>query len=189
MIYVNGDVSVSGPSSGAAVQNNSMLTLTADGDITQTGNLTYATKPVTTSGTPIDSLVSLPASASYQVLGLYTANGEVIFTPSSGNTLETDASIAVISSSPSCGSNCGKIATGKSFNTWTNIGGRAENSINSVGFSTGNVYFDQRFKQWKFAPPWFPQTAIGQNDLTNVLTTNQTYSVQRVQWYSSTGGQ
>lgn len=189
MVYVNGSVSISGPSSGAAVQNNSMLTVTANGNITQTGNLLYATEPVTTSGSSIDSLVSLPASASYQVLGLYTANGEVIFSPS-GNTLETDASIAVISSSGSCGSNCGKIATGNNFNTWTNVGGRAENSINSVGFSTGNVYFDQRFKQWSnFAPPWFPQTAIGQQDLTNVLTTNQTYKVQRVQWYSSTGGQ
>jgi hypothetical protein len=189
MVYVNGDVSISGPSSGAAVQNNAMLTVTANGDITQTGNLLYATEPVTTSGSSLDSLVSLPSNAKYQVLGLFTANGEVIFTPS-GNTLETDASIAVISSSGSCGSNCGKIATGNNFNTWTNVGGRAENSINSVGFNTGNVYFDQRFKQWSnFAPPWFPQTAIGQNDLTNVLVTNQTYSVQRVQWYSSTGGQ
>ena len=190
MIYVDGPVSISGPSSGAAVQNNAMLTVTANGNITQTGNLLYATEPVTTSGSSLDSLVSLPTSASYQVLGLFTANGEFVMTPSSGSTLETDASIAVISSSTSCGSNCGKIATGTNFNTWTNVGGRAENSINSVGFNTGNVYFDQRFKQWSnFAPPWFPQTAIGQKDLTNVLTTNQTYKVQRVQWYSSTGGQ
>ncbi len=189
MIYVDGSATITGPSSGAAVQNNSMLTVTANGNITQTGNLLYSTEPVTTSGSSLDSLKSLPTSAMYQVLGLFTANGEVVFTPSTSN-LETDASIAVISSSSSCGSSCGKIATGTNFNTWTNVGGRAENSINSVGFSTGNVYFDQRYKQWNnFAPPWFPQTAIGENDLTNVLTTNQTFSVQRVQWYSSTGGQ
>jgi hypothetical protein len=189
MIYVDGSTTITGPSSGAAVQNNSMLTVTANGNITQTGNLLYSTEPVTTSGSSLDSLKTLPTSAMYQVLGLFTANGEVVFTPSTSN-LETDASIAVISSSSSCGSSCGKIATGTNFNTWTNVGGRAENSINSVGFSTGNVYFDQRYKQWNnFAPPWFPQTAIGENDLTNVLTTNQTFSVQRVQWYSSTGGQ
>ncbi len=189
MIYVDGAPTITGPSSGAAVQNNSMLTVTANGSITQTGNLLYATEPVTTSGSSLDTLNTLASSAKYQVLGLFTANGEVIFSPSTSN-LETDASIAVISSSSSCGSSCGKIATGNNFNTWTNVGGRAENSINSVGFSTGNVYFDQRYKQWaNFAPPWFPQTAIGQEDLTNVLTTSETFSVQRVQWYSSTGGQ
>jgi hypothetical protein len=192
MIYVDGSVSISGPSSGAAVQNNSMLTVTANGNLTQTGNLLYATEPVTTSGSSLDSLVSLPSNAMYQVLGLYTSVGEFVLAPT-GNTLETDASIAMVSSSGSCGSNCGHIESTIPFSTWTVVGGRAENSIHTVDFNTGNTYFDQRFvnKQYPgFAPPWFPQTAVNQGDITApTAVTSQIYTVKHVQWYSSTGGQ
>jgi len=194
MVYVDGSTNITGPSSGAAVQNNSMLSVVANGSIQQTGNLTYATEPVTTSGSNLDSLVSLPSNASYQVLGLYTANGEFQLNPSSnGANLETDASIAVISGNSNCmpSNGCGAIATpGNGVGTWTNVGGRSENSINGVSIKTGNVYYDQRFTSWKsFGPPWFPQTSIATQDITQTQTTTEWPTVQRVQWYSSTGGQ
>ncbi len=194
MIYVDGSTNITGPSSGAAVQNNSMMTVVANGNIQQTGNLTYATEPVTTSGSNIDSLATLPANASYQVLGLYTASGEFQLNPSSnGGNIETDAAIAVISGSSSCtrSNNCGMIATpGNSVGTWTNVGGRSENYINGVSINTGNVYYDQRFATWNsFGPPWFPETVIATQDVTLHQTTASYPTVQRVQWYSSSGGQ
>jgi len=194
MIYVDGSTNVTGPSSGAAVQNNSMLSIVANGNIQQTGNLTYATAPVTTSGSTVDQLNTLPANASYQVLGLYTSVGEFQMNPpNNGGNLETDAAIAVISGASTCtpSNNCGMIATpGNGVGTWTNVGGRSENSINGVSINTGNVYYDKRFTSYKsFGPPWFPQTVIATQDLTNVQVTNEYPNVQRVQWYTSTGGQ
>lgn len=203
MIYVDGSTNVSGPSSGAAVQNNAMLTVTANGNIQQTGNLTYATEPVTTtqnqvvsgsspaccSGDPIDTLIPSVTNMN-QVLGLFTTAGEFQLNPTSnGGNLETDGSIASISSS--CTSSCGMIATpGNSVGTWTNIGGRVENSINGVSINTGNVFFDQRFTaRTNFAPPWFPQTSISAADITGTSSTSTTITQQRVTWATSTGGQ
>jgi hypothetical protein len=115
MIYVDDNVSISGPSSGAAIQNNSMVTLTANGNITQTGNLIYATEPVTTTqnqvvnsnccnGDPVDTLIPAYQNMN-QVLGLFTANGQFqLQAPSNSANMETDASIAMISQTPT-GSN------------------------------------------------------------------------------------
>jgi len=205
MVYVNGDVNISGPSSGAAIQNNSMVTLTANGNIQQTGNLLYATKPVTTSanqvvdstccnGDPVDTLIPSVENQN-QVLGLFTATGQFQLNPTSnGANLETDASIAAISSTQvSCGSGCtsGMIATpGNSVGTWTNIGGRVENSINGVSISTGNVYYDRRFTaRSNFAPPWFPQTQIAAGDIIGGNGATTIITPQRVQWVSASGGQ
>jgi hypothetical protein len=210
MVYVNGSASITGPSSGAAVQNNTMLSVTANGNIQQTGNLTYATEPVTTSqnqsvsyattsccnGQAADSLIPLPSTASNQVLGLFTSNGQFQLNPSAGNNanIETDASIAMISQTQrSCGTNCmtGEFATpGNSVGTWTNIGGRVENSINGVEINTGNVYFDRRFTaRTNFAPPWFPATTIAAGDISSSNHATITPTTQRIQWVSTTGGQ
>jgi hypothetical protein len=208
MIYVNGDVSVTGPSSGAAIQNNSMVTLTAQGNIQQTGNLLYATEPVTTSanqvvsgsspaccnGDPVDTLIPQYQNMN-QVLGLFTATGQFQLNPSSnGANIETDASVAAIASTQvSCGSGCtsGMIATpGNSVGTWTNVGGRVESSINGVNINTGNVFYDRRFTaRTNFAPPWFPQTSIAAGDITGGSAANTYITPSRTQWVSNTGGQ
>ena len=214
-IYVDGNVSVTGPSSGAAVQNNSMVAVTANGNITQTGNLLYAEEPVTTSanqvvtnsspaccsGDPMDTVIPgyTNNQSMNQVLGLYTAVGQFQLSPSSSNAnIETDGTIAAITASPTgCtnGAGCsnGDIATpGNSVKTWTNVGGRSESSINTVSISTGNVYYDQRFKtRGNFAPPFFPQTTILAQDVTGASTTAPVVNItqQRVQWVNQTGGQ
>jgi hypothetical protein len=208
MIYVDGTATVTGPTSGAAVQNNSMITLTANGNLQQTGNLLYATEPVTTvanqvvagsspaccSGDPVDTLIP-SATNMNQVLGLYTATGQFQLMPASnGGNLETDGSVAAISSTPvSCGSGCtsGMIATpGNNVGTWTNVGGRVENSINSVNINTGNVFYDRRFTARPgFAPPWFPQTSIAAGDIVAGNGATTIISPQRVQWVSTSGGQ
>jgi len=201
MIYVDGSVSVSGPSSGAAIQNNSMVTLTANGNITQTGNLTYATEPVTTSAsgsTPADSLIAANENMN-QVLGLYTDVGQFqLKAPSSGANMETDGTVAMISTNLtgcSNGVDCsnGDIATVGSYSvgTWTLIGGKAESDVNGVSMSKSNIYYDQRFKvRNNFAPPWFPQTTILAQDVVTSSKVPLVYiTPQRTQWVNQTGGQ
>lgn len=185
MIYVDDSVSISGPSSGAAIQNNSMVNLTANGNITQTGNILYAKEPVTTSanqvisgsspaccnGDPADTLI--PGNQNMnQVLGIFTATGNFILSPtSSGSNIETDASVAMISQAGVTNSSIGHLQTGNSVGTWTNIGGRMENRAASVSMSSSNVYFDRRFQaRVGFAPPWFPSTSVSTNMLTNTIT-------------------
>jgi hypothetical protein len=204
MVYVDGNLNITGPSGGGyAVQNNTMITVTAAGNIQQTGNLTYATEPVTTTqnqvisgsnpaccnGDPVDTLIPQYQNMN-QVLGLFTAGGEFQLNPTTnGANLETDASIAAISANPTGSS--GMIATpGHSVGTWTNIGGRIENSINGVEIQTGNVYFDRRFTaRPNFAPPWFPSTTVSMADLSQTVNANVTVTPQRVQWVTTSGGQ
>ena len=71
MLYVDGNInSLSGPSSGPAIQNTSALTITSADNITITGNITYATEPVTLNSS--DTLIS--GNNNGQVLGIFTAN-------------------------------------------------------------------------------------------------------------------
>ena len=183
MLYVDGSInSLSGPSSGAAIQNGSAVTVDAGNgnNMTITGNITYANEPVTMTqnqipGTPADTLI--PANNSGQVLGLFTAGGNIqMSVPTSGQNLEIDASIATIVS----GGSGGLVNTGNSINTLTIVGGRIQNTIQNIGATTRNVWFDQRFAQGGFAPPWFPSTNITPVN-TNAVT-NVTSSVQRTQW-------
>jgi hypothetical protein len=203
MIYVDGDVSISGPSSGAAIQNNSMVNLTSSGNITQTGNITYATEPVTTSanqkitgsnpacctGDPADTLIPQYENMN-QALGIFAANGNFILSPTtSGSNIETDASIAIISQAGESNSNIGHLETGNSVGVWTNIGGRMENRAASVSMSSSNVYFDRRFQaRTNFAPPWFPSSTVTTNMLTNTITaSSQANPPSRTSWQYQAG--
>lgn len=164
MLFVNGNItSLSGPGQGqAAIQNGTALSVVAGGNnsVTVTGDILYKTEPVTmtgspTSNPPIDQLV--PANNTGQVLGIFTAGGNVNLanTQSNGN-LEIDASIATISATGS-----GAIVnTGNSINTLTIVGGRIQNTIQNIGATTRNVLFDRRFLSGGFAPPWFPSTTV-----------------------------
>jgi len=195
MVYVDGNIGsgsngLTGPSSGSAVQNNAELTVTANGNINITGNITYATEPVTTtqnqsvsyattsccSGDAADFLIPLPTSASTQVLGIYTANGNVNLNNqnSSGN-LEIDASIAAFSTSGSGG----LVNTGNAIGTLNIVGGRIQSTIQDINTTTRNVYFDRRFANGSFGPPWFPTTTVTP---TSSSTTTTTVKVQRLQW-------
>jgi hypothetical protein len=183
MLYVDGSInSLSGPSSGAAIPNGSAMTIDAGNgnDMTITGNITYANEPVTLTqnqipGTPADTLIS--GNNYGQVLGLFTAGGNVqLAVPTNNQNLEIDASIATIVS----GGSGGLVNNGNSINTLTIVGGRIQNTIQSIGATTRDVFFDQRFAQGGFAPPWFPSTTVSPTN-TNAVT-NVTSSVQRTQW-------
>jgi hypothetical protein len=201
IVYVNGAISascsdggnctggISGPSQGqAGIQDYNALTIVANGEIDITGDLIYNTEPVTTSanqvvpgtnpaccnGSPADTLI--PGHDNGQVFGLFTANGNIVFSSNySNNNLEVDGSMAAIAT----GQNWG-FGTNGSISTLTNVGGRIENQAHTVSINTFNIYFDRRFvSNSKFFPPWFPSTTTTNSGPT---TTSSTASAQRVQW-------
>jgi Tfp pilus assembly protein PilX len=181
MLYVNGNVnSLSGPGEGIpAVNDGIAATVTAAGNVTVTGDILYKTPPVTTTqnqipGTPSDTLI--PGNNKGQVLGIFTASGDVQMNNSqaSGN-LEIDASIAMISQ----GGTGGWINVGPHINTITLIGGRIANQAKSGNTTTRNLYFDRRFSQGGFAPPWYPSTTITAGNQSSATLTS---TVQRVKW-------
>lgn len=184
MVYVDGNIdSLSGPASGgAAIANGSAMTIDAGNgnNMTITGNITYASEPVTLTqnqigSEPADTLI--PANNYGQVLGLFTAGGNInLSVPSSNQNLEIDASLATIVQ----GGGGGLVNTGNSINTLTIVGGRIQNTIQNIGATTRDVWFDQRFAQGGFAPPWFPSTTITPTN-TNAIS-NVTSTVQRTQW-------
>ena len=188
MLYDNGNITgLSGPSQGvAAIQDGNALTVTANGDITVTGDILYKTEPVTLTqnqipGQPADTLI--PNSNNGQSLGIFTANGNVNMsnTQANGN-LEIDASIATLCASGggcTASSSGGLVNTGASINTLNIVGGRIQNNIMNIGATTRNVYFDRRYAAGGFSPPWFPSTTVGAGTL---VPSGVTYVANRVQW-------
>jgi Tfp pilus assembly protein PilX len=179
MLYDTGTItSLSGTGQGVAgVNNYEAITVVADGNVDITGDLLYAAEPVTTTATkttPVDTLI--PANNTGQVLGIFTANGNIELSSSYSNSnLEIDASMAAITQNGSYG-----FGTPGSLNTVTNVGGRIENQANGVNINTMNVYYDRRFSSNSgFAPPWFPSTTI---TATGATTTTTTMSATRSQW-------
>lgn len=198
MLYVDGSIGsssgstgLSGPesssggtvaSSGAAIQNNSEITITAAGDVNITGDITYATEPITMPG---DALVSLPTNASTQVLGIFTATGEVNLNNQQNNNcgsnecLEIDAAVAAISA----GATNGIQNVGNAINTLNIVGGRIQSSIQNINTTTRNVYFDRRFLQGSFGPPWFPSTTLTPGGVSGATATAKVF---RLQWTNNT---
>jgi len=183
LLYVNGKITgLTGPGQGqAGIQDGAQVTVAANGDIDITGDLIYAHEPVTLNTS--DSLIS--GNDFNQVLGIFTANGNIVLdSPYSNNNLETDASMAAINSSCSSSSSCGFGTTSSGVNVWTVVGGRIESYAHGVNISQGNTYFDRRFtSKAGFAPPFFPSTTLPQVDIINAMAPAVTVSQpQRLTW-------
>ncbi len=193
MMYVNGSITaLSGPGQGvAAVQDSNAITITAASDVAVTGDILYKTPPVTLTqnqipNSPADTLI--PGNNKGQALGVFTANGDIQLNNLQANgNLEIDASLASICApGGGGGANCGQgglVNTGASINTLNIVGGRIQNQIKNIGATTRNVFFDRRFAQNGFAPPWFPSTTVAAG---NVGAGTVTATVQRVQWLNQT---
>jgi Tfp pilus assembly protein PilX len=185
MVYVDGTMTFHGPGEGiGAIQDNAMITLTANGDVIATGDVIYKTEPVTI---PQDTLI--PAAANMnQVLGIFTANGNFITQDTQADqNIEIDGTIATISAAESA-NNCasgkgGQLSYGH-INTINNVGGMAQSCIYAADVNAENTWFDRRFTaRPNFAPPWFPSTTITSG---GALPTNTTAPrAQRVQWLST----
>jgi hypothetical protein len=100
------------------------------------------------------------------VLGIFTPGGNVnLAMANSGGNLEIDASIATILS----GGSGAIVNTGNAINQLTIVGGRIQNTIQNIDTTTRNIFFDRRFSQGNFAPPWFPSTTITSNGVVNAV--------------------
>ena len=191
MLYVNGSItSLSGPGQGQpAIQDASSVTVTAANNVTITGDILYKTEPVTLTqnqipNTPADTLI--PGNNNGQALGIFTANGDIQLNNSQANgNLEIDASLATICATGTggCTGNGGLVNTGNSINTLTIVGGRIQNQIKNINTTTRNVYFDRRFAQGGFSPPWFPSTTVSLGTVTGGAVTAV---AQRIQWINQT---
>jgi len=168
LVYVNGDLtSLSG-----TVQNDMGITMTASTGVSITGDLTYASAPVTI---PADTLIS---NSNAGVLGVYTTGNISLYPDSRGN-LTVDASLAALSGNTGSSATSGFETPGGSIGTWTIVGGRAEDQAHGVSISQGNTYYDRRFAN-NFGPPWFP-TAVPQAGTAAVPSSSQV-SVIRTSW-------
>ena len=196
MLYVDGQItSLSGPGEGvAAVNDGNAVTITAAGNVYITGDIRYKSQPVTTTqndpranppgcqgsacNTPADTLI--PGNDTKQALGIYTANGDIVLNnkQSSGN-LEIDASVAAIAN----GGSGGLVNNGNAINQLTIIGGRIQNNIKNINTTTRNVFFDRRYLQSTFAPPWFPSTTVTPAGLDSG---KPKVTFQRTEWVNKT---
>lgn len=185
MLYVNGSISaLSGPGEGVpAIQNGSELTITAAQNVTITGDILYTTEPVTTAqnqipGMPPDTLI--PGNDTRQALGIFTATGDIQLNDlQADKNLEIDGSLATISQNGTGG----LTNIGAQINQLTIVGGRIQNNIKNINTKTRNVFFDRRYAQGGFAPPWFPSTSL---TLGGITSASATTTVQRVQWVNQT---
>jgi hypothetical protein len=184
MVYVDGTVTVHGPGEGlGAVQDNAMISITANGDIIATGDVLYKTEPVSI---PQDTLIP-SATNMNQVLGLFTATGNFITQDTQADqNIEVDASIATISAADvanNCASGKGGQLSYGHINTFNNVGGMAQSCIYAADVNTENTWFDRRFTaRPNFAPPWFPSTTVTTG---GPLPVNSQLQIQRVQWLST----
>lgn len=164
MLYVNGQVT----GLNGTVQNNVGLTIAAASNVSITGDLTYLQSPVSV---PADVLNT---STNAGVLGIFTTGNINLYPDSTGN-LTVNASLAAIGSGTS-----GFATPGGAINTWTIVGGRAEDQAHGVSISSGNTYYDRRFAN-NFGPPWFP-TAVPQPGQAGIPAGPVTMTVTRLSW-------
>jgi len=173
LLYTTGAVtSLSGQ-----VQDDTALTITAAGDVTITGNLTYKTLPV--NRTTDDTLI--PGNDKGQALGIFTNTGNIQLDLASAGDLEIDASLATISASPQNGKG-GLTSIGANINNLIIVGGRIHNNIFSANVASRNVYFDKRFGA-NLVPPFFPAT---KREEKNDPSGKPTASFNRTHWVNQT---
>lgn len=163
----------------AGLASGTRLTVTAQGDITVTGDLTYASPVVDSQGLPVTNY-----NAIQNVLGLFTNNGNVNLAPNpyynsdSALSLQVHAAIVAFNSdvSDDGGGIDGSITyTGNSLSStdkWTLVGSRVQAKINNIGYATRNIFFDQRFSGGGFRPPFFPGTTytLGTTSVPGVIS-------------------
>ena len=129
--------------------------------------------------TPPDTLI--PANNFGQTLGIYTSNGNINLANAQANgNLQIDASLATIVA----GGSGGLVNTGSAINTLAIVGGRIQNTIQNINATTRNVWFDRRYAQGGFAPPWFPSTTVTAS--TTFTSPTPVVTANRTSWVNTT---
>jgi hypothetical protein len=188
-LFVNGNISsLHGPAgvgsgssrtTGPAIADKTGVTITSTGDITITGDLKYQQTVVNTDGT-----LATNGMSATNVLGIFTNSGRVNLTPSSTYTtqnynLTLDAAIATFDEA-ALNANPSDTTGGIYFNCSCSLnsssrltlrGSRIQSAILYIGYGGSgagqrNVFFDPRFANGAFAPPFFPVTQLANNSST-----------------------
>jgi hypothetical protein len=72
---------------------------------------------------------------------------------------------------------------GKTINTLLIVGGRIQNDIKNINLTTRNVFFDRRFAQNNFSPPWYPSATLA---TTAPMLAQYVPTVQLLKWINNT---
>lgn len=200
-LFVNGAITslrggVEGSTKVPALAPSTALTITAQRDITITGDLKYKDTVVDALGDPVANY-----NDRKNVLGIFTNDGNVELNPNSsyisGSGLSLEIHAAVVAFNKNTSNDGGGIEgsivfTGdtdnlKSTDKWTLVGSRVQSKINNIGYSTRNVFFDVRFQGGTFSPPFFPGTkySLGKPAVTGsvVLSGVGLPTATGVNWY------
>jgi hypothetical protein len=182
LLYVDGALGLTGPGQGQpAVQDYSQITLVAKSNVNITGDVVYAHEPVT-----MDTANALiPGNDYNQVLGIYTATGNIDTTTTYANhNLQVDGSLAPVGAS-TC-STCGFTVSSGYVNTFNNVGGQIQTNIYAANMSVENTYYDRRFvSKPNFGPPWFPTTQVSQAAINSAQKPKVQPQFQRRSWATS----
>lgn len=170
-LFVNGEIDslrggVNGSTRVPAVASGTRLTITAQRDITVTGDIKYADAVVNSDGTAVSNISSIQ-----NVMGIFTNDGNVNLAPNTqyttGGNRSLEINAAIVAFNRSTGNDSGSIEgsityTGSrspsSSERWKLVGSRVQSNINNIGYSNRDIFFDTRFSGGRFAPPFFPGT-------------------------------
>ena len=149
-----------------AIASKTKLTITAQNDITVTGDLTYANPVVDDNGNKVSNIDSIE-----NVFGIFTNDGNLNLAPNTsyvdgpGRSLEIDAAVITFNKDTSNDGGAIKgsiVYTGATTpgtnDRWKLIGSRVQSKINTIGFNYRDIFFDPRFSGGTFSPPFFPGT-------------------------------
>ncbi len=198
-LFVNGSINAlhgpaaSGGSTPPAIATQTGVTITSTGDITVTGDLKYQ-QPVLN----IDGTLATNGMSATNVLGLFTNSGKITWTPnptytSSNYSMTVDAAMvafneAALNANPNALTG-GWTTDCQSCNSSTVItlrGSRvASKGLPIYGYGKVNRFFDPRFANGAFAPPFFPVTQL-QNGTNTTTTFSLALSTSNVSTESNT---
>jgi hypothetical protein len=176
-LFVDGSITaLSGPPAvdgvtPPAIGRQTALTITAQRNITITGDVKYSDPIVSPTGTP-----SAGSDNFKMALGIYTNNGNIELAPDKAKTdgylggLEIDAALMAVDSNPL--DNKGRVEgtilytadRGPSTKARLKIVGcRIQSNISDIRFKSRLVFYDPRFENGEFAPPFFPGIEMREN--------------------------
>jgi len=183
-LFTNGSINSlrggkNGSTNNAALASGTRLTITAQRNITVTGDLKYTDAVANSDGTPTTNINNVR-----NVLGLFTNDGNVNLAPnasyvSSSLNLEIDAAVADFNTNTA--NDGGNIEGSITYTGGTSpgssdrlkiVGSRAQSKINNIGYSNRDVFYDTRFSGGHFSPPFFPGTnyTLGTTALPGVVS-------------------
>lgn len=172
-LFVDGSItSLSGPravegQTGPAIAPETAMTITAQRNITVTGDIKYSEPIVGADGNALPRANSVKS-----VLGIFTNDGNVVLQPDGsrtdgeGTSMEINASIAAFNSSKA--NDNGKLegtivygdGTPGSGSRLKIVGARIQANIANIKYKNRQIYYDPRLEGGNFAPPFFPGTEI-----------------------------